>query len=128
VLLVVGVVVFGLVMLGRKTTMGTKFPVTELESVNYSQKATEEDARRLGEVLKAEGVFTGKKSADVLLKKDDKEGTVVSFVGNWDLKDESIISAFKQIGEAIAQGGFGKPLTLRFLDARLNKRGEIPIL
>lgn len=107
--------------------MGTKFPVSEVESVNYSGQATEDDARKLGEVLKAQGVFTGKKEADVLLKKDEKEGTVVSFVGNWDLNDQSIVSAFKQIGEAIAQGGLGKPLTLRFLDTRLNKRGEIPI-
>ncbi|MEZ0273775.1 MAG: hypothetical protein ACAH88_02630, partial [Roseimicrobium sp.] len=79
------------------------------------------------EVLKAQGFFTGKKAADVLLKRSDKEGTVVSFVGEWNLQDESISSAFKQMGEAIAQGGLGKPLTLRTLDTKLNKRGEIAI-
>jgi hypothetical protein len=127
VLLIVGIVVFGLIMLGRKTMMGTKYAVSDKESVNYSQNATEDDARKLGEVLKAQGMFTGNKGADVLLKKDDKEGTVVSFVGNWNLEDASIQAAFKQIGDAIVQAGLGKPLTLRFLDTKLNKRGEIPI-
>ena len=101
--------------------MGTRYKVSETESVNYSKKATEDDAKKLGEALKANGYFSGKQ-VYVLLSKDEKEGTVVSFVGSWDWKGEKIVAAFKQMGEEIAAGGLGKPLTVRLLDSRMNTR------
>jgi hypothetical protein len=127
VIAVVMVIVFGMIVLGRKTMMGKRYKVSETESVNYSGNATEEDARKVGEALKADGYMSGKKKVDVLLKKDDKDGTVVSFVGYWDWKDEKVVSAFKQVGEDIAAGGLGKPLTIRLLDDHLNTRNEIKV-
>ncbi len=124
---VIAIIVFALIYFGRSSMMGKKYKVSHKESVNYSKNATEADAKMLAEVLKADGFFSGSKEVDVLLKKDDKEGTVVSFVGDWNPKDEKISTAFHQIGEEIAAKGFGKPLTIRLLDVRLNKKGDIKV-
>jgi hypothetical protein len=101
VIMVIAIIVVGMIFLGQKLMMGKRYKVTEKESVNYSEKATEEDAKKLGEVLKAEGYFSGKNEKDVLLKKEEKEGTVVSFVGDWNAKDETVKAGFTQMGEKI---------------------------
>jgi hypothetical protein len=124
---VVFVIAMAMAFLGQKMMMGKKYKVSDKEAVNYSGNATEEDAKKLGDALKADGYLSGKNSVDVLLKKDDKEGTVVSFVGNWDWKDEKVVAAFKQVGEDIAAGGLGKPLTLRLMDDHLNTKNEIKV-
>ncbi len=121
------ILVIALIYFGQKIMMGKKYKVSDKESVNYSEKATEADAKMLAEVLKADGFFSGTKEVDVLLKKDDKEGTVVSFVGDWNPKDEKISAAFQQIGEEIAAKGFGKPLTIRLMDVHLNTKGDIQV-
>lgn len=121
------ILVFALIYFGQKLVMGTKYKVSDKESVNYSGKATETDAKSLGDALKANGYMSGKNAVDVLLKKDDKEGTVVSFVGEWDWKAENVVSAFQQIGEDIAVKGLGKPLTIRLLDTKLNTKNEIKV-
>jgi hypothetical protein len=102
--------------------MGKRYKVSDKESVSYSAKATEDDARKLGEVLKVDGYFDGKKEVDVLIKKDDKEGTIISFVLGYGWNDEKIVNAFRLIGEDIATNGFGKPLTVRLLDDHLNQQ------
>jgi hypothetical protein len=127
ILAVVMFIVLGMAFLGQKIMMGKKYKVSDKESVNYSGNATEEDARKLGDALKADGYLSGKSTVDVLLKKDDKEGTVVSFVGNWDWKNEKVESAFKQVGEDVAAGGLGKPLTIRLMDDHLNTKNEIKV-
>ncbi|MEO6738928.1 MAG: hypothetical protein ABIP20_01660 [Chthoniobacteraceae bacterium] len=127
VIAIIGIIVFGLIYFGRKQIMGTRYKVSEQESVNYSEKATEADAKKLGEILQATGYFGGTKKMDVLLKKDDKEGTVVSFVISGLGKDDTITTAFKQIGEGIATSGFGKPMTIRLMDTRLNKLKDIRV-
>ena len=53
---------------------------------------------------------------DVLIRKDDKDGTVISFVLGSRWKTQEIVDAFREIGEDIAGKGFGKPLTIRLLD------------
>lgn len=124
---VIAIIIFALIYFGQKSMMGKKYKVSDKESVNYTDNATEADAKMLAEVLKADGIFSGKKEMDVLLKKNDKEGIVVSFVGSWDAKDETITKVFHDIGEEIAAKGFGKPLTIRLLDTHLNKKGEIKV-
>ncbi len=99
---VIAILVIAMIFIGQKLMMGTKYKVSDKESVNYSGNATEADAKNLDEALKANGYMSGKNAVDVLLKKDDKEGTVVSFVGEWDWKSEQVVSAFQQIGEDIA--------------------------
>lgn len=124
---VVGIIVFALIFFGRKAMMGTRYKVSEQESVNYSEKATEEDAKALGDILKGNGYFSGTKRVDVLLKKGGKEGTVVSFVIGGLGKDDTIPNGFRAVGEEIATKAFGKPLTIRLMDTRLNKLKDIPV-
>lgn len=116
-----------MIFIGQKIMMGTRYKVSDKESVNYSGKATEADARVLGEALKDEGYFNSEHKVDVLLKKDDQEGTIVSFVGDWNWKDEKIVSGFRKIGEDIAAKGLGQPLTVRLLDTQLNTKNEIKV-
>jgi hypothetical protein len=77
---VVAIIIFAMIFFGRKLMMGTKYNVTSKETVNYSKKATESDAKKLGELLQTLKVFDGTKERDVLLSVDEKEGTVISFV------------------------------------------------
>lgn len=126
------VVVFALLVVvmiyfGRKVMMGTKYAVSDKESVNYSGSTTEAEAKSLGEVLKSVGYFTGAKELDVLFKKDAKDGTVVSFVLNSKWSDAEIVAAFRQIGAAIVAQGLGKPLTIKLLDDHLNSKNELKI-
>lgn len=124
---VIAIIVVGMIFLGQKLMMGTRYKVSDKESVNYSEKATEADAKKLGEILKVDGYFDGSKEVDVLLKKDEKEGTVVSFVIGGLGKDDAISNAFKAIGDDIAARGFGKPLLVRLLDSHLNTLKDIKV-
>ncbi len=124
---VIALIVVGMIYFGQKIMMGKRYKVSDKESVNYSGKATEEDAKKLGEILKASGYFDGSKAVDVLLKKDDKEGTVVSFVISGLGKDDTIATAFKQIGKGIALSGFGMPMTVRLMDSHLNTLKDIKV-
>ena len=126
ILAVVAIIVMGLIFLGQKTMMGKRYKVSEMESVNYSGKATEDDAKKLGEILKGNGYFGGTHVMDVLLKKDD-QGTVLSFVLNERWSDQVIIDGFREVGTEIAAKGFGKPLTIKLIDPRLNTKNEIKI-
>ena len=124
---VIAILVVAMIFLGQKLMMGKRYKVSDKESVNYSGNATEADAKALGEALKADGYLSGKNEVDVLLKKSDKDGTVVSFVGEWNWTDEKVVSAFQQIGADIAAKGLGKPLTIRLLDTHLNSKNEIKV-
>lgn len=120
VVIVIAIVVIALIYFGRKIMMGTKYKVSAHESVNYSEKATEDDAKKLAAVMKKVGLFNGSKESDILLKIDDKEGTVVSVVGWWDVNKPEVEAGFREIGAAILAGGFNKPLIVRLLDDHLN--------
>lgn len=124
---VFAIVVFALIFFGRKVMMGTKYKVSDNETIGYSEKATEEDAKKLAEILKADGIFTGTKTVDVLLKRHDKEGLVISFIPTGSAHDPKVVEVFNAIGEDIAAKGFGKPLTIRLMDERLNKQNDIVI-
>ena len=125
VIAVIAILIFAMIYFGQKIIMGKKYKVSEKESINYSGNATEDEAKKLGEMLKKMGLLTGARDADVLLKKDDKEGTVISFVVN--STDEAVVADFRMIGEAAAKEGFGKPLTVKLLDDHLNTKKEIKI-
>jgi uncharacterized protein YxeA len=126
ILAVVSLAVTGMIWLGHKSMMGTKFAVTEKEAVNYSGSATAQDAKVLGEDLKKWGYFDNGKSKDVLLH-TDQSGTVISFVlgRGWD--DEEILTAFKQAGGTFAQDLKADHLKIRLIDDHLNTKNEIPI-
>ncbi len=127
IVVILAAVVSLLAYFGRSAMLGTRYKVSEKEAVNYSGKATEDDARKLGEVLKKEGYFTGTSSKDVLLKKDPKDGTIISFVivKGWD--DESLLTAFRDFGKTLADSGFGRPMTVRLVDTNLSEKKELKI-
>lgn len=79
----------------QQVTIGTR------DHVGYRGSATEQDARRLGEALQANGYFTDK-GAFVYLRKV-KEGAFVSFEvtkGTWD--NPAYVTAFEQLGRELA--------------------------
>jgi hypothetical protein len=124
-LLLVGVSL--LAYLGSNANKGTKFPVTAKEFINYSEAATEQDAKGLGEALQEIGYFTGEKEKEVLLHKEGA-ATVISFVvkdGKWD--DEAVVSGFRRIGEKVALTVGGDAVSVDLLDDRLNSKKAFPI-
>ena len=106
--------------------MGTKYAVTEKESVNYSGSATAQDAQALGEALKKIGFFDNTKAADVLLH-TDQTGTAVSFVVDRGWDNEEILTAFKQIGTMLVPGLKVTHLKIMLIDEHLNTKKEIQI-
>ncbi len=116
-----------LIYFGQKVIMGTPYKASATETVNYSGKATEADARKLADVLKAEGYFGGGRNLDVLLKKEDNGRTIVSFVVTNGWQDENLVGEFKKFGQILVQRGAGSPLTVRMIDTKLNMKRELPI-
>ena len=107
--------------------LGTTFKVSDKETVRYSGKSTEDEAKRVADVLREVGYFNNSMTKDVLLKKEDATGTTVSFVvgDNWNTPE--ILEAFKQIGRAIADKLGVKSLNLRFVDPQIKVLKELPI-
>jgi hypothetical protein len=126
ILAIVSLAITGMIWLGHKSMMGTKYAVDEKETVNYSGSATAQDAKILGEDLKKWGYFDNSKSKDVLLH-TDQSGTVISFVlgRGWD--DEEILTAFKQVGGTFAQDLKADHLKIRLIDDHLNTKKELQI-
>ncbi len=125
-LVVIGIILSLLIFVGRKQMMGQRYEVTAIESVNYSGSATEEDAKKLGEVLTSQGYFNGKGAKNVLLMKDEN-GVVISFILNTRWDDPKVVSALRNMAVAAAQEGIGNPVTLKLLDDNLNTKNEIVI-
>ncbi len=124
---VVMLVVAGVSWFGRKSMLGTKLKISDLETVNYSGNATEQDARSLGQSLQQIGFFDGQVAKDVLFKKGD-EGIVVSFVlqsGKWN--DPGIVDGFEVFGRRIAPSVGGPPLTVHLIDDKLNTKETLSI-
>ncbi|MBE2180905.1 MAG: hypothetical protein IAE97_10575 [Chthoniobacterales bacterium] len=125
-LVVIGIILSLLIFVGRKQMMGQRYEVTAIESVNYSKGATEEDAKKLGEVLISQGYFNGKGAKNVLLMKDEN-GVVISFILNTRWDDPKVVGALRNMAAAAAQEGIGNPVTLKLLDDNLNTKNEIVI-
>lgn len=124
---ILGVLVGLLIVFGRNEMLGTKYKASATENVNYSGKATEADARKLADALKAEGYFGGGRNLDVLLKKEDNGRTIVSFVVTNGWQDENLVGEFKKFGEILVRRGVGSPMTVRMIDTNLNMKRELPI-
>jgi hypothetical protein len=123
---VVCIVVALLIWFGHQSMMGTKYAVTEKESVNYSGSATAQDAQALGEALKKIGFFDNTKATDVLLH-TDQTGTAISFVLDHGWDNEEILTSFKQIGEMLVPGIRVTHLKIMLIDEHLNTKKEIQI-
>lgn len=127
VLMIIAFIIVGFLWYSQKAAMGKRFAVNDKESVHYSEQATEDDAKNLAEILKANQYFTGQKEMDVLLKMSDEQGTIVSFVLNSSWNDEPLVEFFKTIGEDVSAKGFGQPVTVRLVDVNLNTKNEIVV-
>jgi hypothetical protein len=123
---VVCIAVTLLIWFGQKSLMGTKYAVSDKETVNYSGSATAQDAQSLGEALKKIGFFDNTKATDVLLH-TDQAGTAVSFVVDRGWDNEEILTSFKQIGEMLVQGLKVTHLKIMLIDEHLNTKKEIQI-
>lgn len=128
IMVVLGVLLALMIWWGQSLIEGKRYKVSDKEIVGYSGDATEADAKQLGEALKQVGYFDGKAPAEVLLKKDAKEGRVLSFVmpeGSWDQAEQQ--AAVKTLADALAPTIGGKPLTVRMIDKQLNTKKEFKV-
>lgn len=122
-LITVGVIVAIVVL--NSPNLGTKINISASEEIYYSKQATQSDAEKLGQVLKAMGFFNGKGAKSVLLERTST-GTRVKFVvseGTWD-RDEAI-SVFQNIGRQVGNSGLGRPVTIVLCDESLTEKREI---
>jgi len=126
-LVIAGIIIGVMIYFGRKSMIGTRYKVNDNESVSYSGSATEREAIAVAEQLKTLKFFNDKGEKDVLLKKSDDEGTIVSFVvvdGAWD--NQTMVRSFTYIGKVLT-ASLGSRLKLRMIDDNLNTKKEIPI-
>jgi hypothetical protein len=104
----------------KEVTIGTK------DKVYYLEAATEQDAKALGEQLKAIGYFQDRGVAAEMVK--GKDGVTVGFVvhdGIWD--NPKSVSAFTQLCRQIAPAVGGLPFKLRLLDSHGDTKKEVKV-
>jgi hypothetical protein len=126
-IVVVCLIVGLLAWYGQKLMMGTRLKINDRESVNYSGKANEAEARSLGEKLQEIGFFGGDTEKDVLLNKTDR-ATTVSFIiesGKWN--DAEIVADIERVGRQIATSIGGPPITIKLMDDHLNTKKVLEI-
>lgn len=125
-LIVAALIVSILIAVGRSSIMGKQLKISEQESVYYAGQATEDEARRAGEVLLAEKFFAGSSRKDVIIRRGE-EGPVVSFVvgGNW--QEEKIQTALRDLGGRVADKALSRPVTVRLIDPKLNTLKEFRV-
>jgi hypothetical protein len=127
-LLLIGSLIAFVVYRGRSSggnPPGSRLSVGS-DHVYYSGSATTEDARALGQTLKAVGFFNNRGVNAVLWR--GASGAVVSFVckaGTWDSRDQ--ILQFEDLGRLIAPSVGGFPITVRMLDNHGKARRDIGV-
>ena len=99
---VVAALVAILVFIGRNAQLGSAYKVSDKETVRYAGNATEDEAKRVADVLREIGFFDGSKVKDVIVRKEDNQTPSVSIVvgGTWDTPD--ILAGFKELGGMLA--------------------------
>jgi hypothetical protein len=96
------------------------------DAIAYSDAATMEEARALGQALQSAEYFQDR-GANVLLSKG-KDGTAISFVvkdGFWD--DESNVAGFQTMVRGLAPTVGGLPIKVRLVNTTLEKKKEFPV-
>jgi len=85
------------------------------DEVYYSGEATEEDARKLAEVLREIGFF-GSDGASVMVESSSGQYTI-SFVLVEDAwEDPAVVNELRGIGRTLVESGFPTPLTIELCD------------
>ena len=127
-ILVAAILVAVMIFWGQHLIRGTAYKVSDKETLYYSGDATEADAKAVAEVLKQAGYFNGKEAAEVLFKKDAKEGRILSFMmpdGAWDNAEQQ--EGVKELGRLAAPAMGGKPVTVRIVDRQMNTKKEMKV-
>jgi hypothetical protein len=96
------------------------------DEIRYSGKATEQDARAVGQALKADG-YLQDRGVTVLVSKD-ADGVIVSFVvrkGLWDVAKD--VANYVVVGRDIAPVVGGLPMRIRLVDSSLDVKREIAL-
>lgn len=110
-----------------KDTLGKRLEYSPREEIFYKE-VTEEDARKLGDVLKQLGRFDGEHDQTLLVARD-AEGVKISFVvgeGVWN--DDEVVQDAKNLGRLIRLQVFQDwPLEIRLTNERLALKKKIPI-
>jgi hypothetical protein len=127
----IGVAVLVPLMLAIFAVVFTSVPSTKVtigskDEVYYSGKATEQDAKALGQSLQSIG-YLKDRGVSVLLSKG-KGGFTVSFVvkeGAWN--DAEQVSAFETIARRIAPTIGGLPVKVHLVDSSLDTKKEFTV-
>jgi len=96
------------------------------DEVIYKGTATEQEAQKLGEALKAAQYF-GDNEASVILSKGT-DGTIISYVvkdGFWD--DQKNVEGFAELSRGVAPAVGGLPIKVRLLNTAGDTKKEIPV-
>ena len=96
--------------------LGTRYEVSSREEIYYRDGATEADAKALGQELQGCGYFDGSTGSSVVLAKPKGRYAVYFCVGPGAWDHPEVIQEFDKIGRVLAEGRFGRPLTLRLCD------------
>ena len=126
-LVLLATVVIGAVQLWeRPRSKLTRVRIGTHDEVYYLHAATPEEARALGEALRATG-FLNDRGTTVLLSKGT-DGTMVSFVlndGGWD--HPGTVYAFEEIGRRVAGSIGGFPIKVRLIDSHRVLHKEVTV-
>lgn len=100
------------------------YRVNDKDDVLYSNGATEEDARVLGELLTKYNYFSGS-GASVKIERPP-QGLAVSFVlgdGSWERPE--VVDSMRTIGEFLAEDHFGRPLSVHLCNRHLEVKKSL---
>ena len=103
---------------------GSVVEFNDADAVYYFDEATEDDARFLGEALTQYEIFGGTEGVPVEIKALSDEYTISFFLVEklWEEPDE--IAYFRELGELLADGRFGRPLDNRIVRFELRTPGN----
>ncbi len=117
----------GLFAAGCGPDLGKTYKVSDKESVRYAGKATEDEAKRVADVLREVGYFDNSGTKDVILRKEEGKIAVLAFVvgDGWDKPE--IIQAFTLMGGEVSNKLSTKPMTIQLVNPNLKVLKEIPV-
>lgn len=107
--------------------LGTRVSVNINDEIYYSGDATEDDARELARILTDLNHLGHPQGSTVLLFKS-ASGFTISFVTAREARDDPrTVGVFRTMGEALAAGGFGRPLVIELCDEHVEPKKTLRI-
>lgn len=105
----------------------TSVAVSPKEKVYYSERATKEEATKLGAALKESGFFNGEKEANVEYVKNLDGSKVITLylASGWD--DPEVMAYMEELGKQLAPSVGGPPLHIKIFDTSNNEKKDIEI-